>query len=91
MGTVVHGIEMKPGKGAQMVRSAGTSAQLMAVEAGYALLRLPSGEMRKVPEAAERLSGLLEMQLTRISSLVKLAWPLGRSKPSQPRRYHEPS
>lgn len=48
LGTVIHAIELKPGKGAQMVRSAGTSAQLMAREAGYALLRLPSGEMRKV-------------------------------------------
>ena len=50
LGTVVHAIEMKPGKGAQMARSAGTSAQLMAREAGYALLRLPSGELRKVLE-----------------------------------------
>ena len=57
MGTVVHAIEMKPGKGAQMVRSAGTSAQLMAVEAGYALLRLPSGEMRKVPEDCRAVVG----------------------------------
>ena len=48
LGTVIHAIELKPGKGAQMVRSAGTSAQLMAREAGYALLRLPSGEMRRV-------------------------------------------
>ena len=48
LGSVIHAIELKPGKGAQMVRSAGTSAQLMARESGYALLRLPSGEMRKV-------------------------------------------
>jgi len=59
MGTVVHAIEMKPGKGAQMVRSAGTSAQLMAVEAGYALLRLPSGEMRKVPEDCRAVVGVV--------------------------------
>lgn len=49
VGTVVHNVEMYPGKGAQMVRSAGTSAQLMAKEGKYALLRLPSGEMRNVP------------------------------------------
>ncbi|MGV6850834.1 MAG: 50S ribosomal protein L2 [bacterium] len=49
VGTVVHCIEMKPGKGAQMMRSAGTSAQLVAREGTYATLRLRSGEMRKVP------------------------------------------
>lgn len=48
VGTVVHNIELKPGKGAQLVRSAGTSAQLMAKEGKNALLRLPSGEMRLV-------------------------------------------
>lgn len=48
VGTIVHSIELKAGKGAQMVRSAGTSAQLMAKEGNYALLRLPSGEVRKV-------------------------------------------
>ncbi len=49
VGTNVHNIEMYPGKGAQLARSAGTSAQLMAKEGKYALLRLPSGEMRNVP------------------------------------------
>jgi len=48
VGTVIHNIELTPGKGAQMVRSAGTSAQLMAKEGKYALLRLPSGELRNV-------------------------------------------
>ena len=48
LGSVVHCIEMKPGKGAQMARSAGTSAQLVAREGQYATLRLRSGEMRKV-------------------------------------------
>ena len=48
LGTIVHCIEMKPGKGAQLVRSAGTGAQLMAREGDYATLRLPSGEMRMV-------------------------------------------
>ncbi len=47
-GTVVHCIEMKPGKGAQIARSAGTSAQFLGQEGNYALLRLRSGEMRKV-------------------------------------------
>jgi large subunit ribosomal protein L2 len=47
-GTVVHNIELKPGKGAQMARSAGAQAQLVAKEGEYALLKLPSGETRKV-------------------------------------------
>ena len=49
VGTVVHAIEMHPGRGAQLARSAGTSAQLAAREGRYALLRLPSGELRRVP------------------------------------------
>ncbi|MGA8278844.1 MAG: 50S ribosomal protein L2 [Rhodanobacteraceae bacterium] len=49
IGSTVHCIEMKPGKGAQMARAAGSSAQLVAREQGYATLRLRSGEMRKVP------------------------------------------
>ena len=49
VGTLVHNIELFPGKGGQMVRSAGNSAQLMAKEGKYATLRLPSGEMRMVP------------------------------------------
>ncbi len=47
-GTIVHNIELKPGKGGQMARSAGTQAQLVSKEGGYALLKLPSGEIRKV-------------------------------------------
>ncbi len=49
VGTIIHNIEMYPGKGAQLVRSAGNSAQLMGKENGYALVRLPSGEMRNFP------------------------------------------
>ncbi|MBM3745908.1 MAG: 50S ribosomal protein L2 [Acidobacteria bacterium] len=47
-GTVVHNIELKPGKGGQMARAAGASAQLVSKEGGYALLKLPSGEVRRV-------------------------------------------
>ncbi len=47
-GTIVHNIELRPGKGAQMARSAGTQAQLVSREAGMALLKLPSGETRRV-------------------------------------------
>ncbi|MBQ7505982.1 MAG: 50S ribosomal protein L2 [Lachnospiraceae bacterium] len=49
VGTLVHNVELYPGKGGQMVRSAGNAAQLMAKEGKYATLRLPSGEMRMVP------------------------------------------
>ena len=49
IGAYIHAIELVPGKGAQMVRSAGNSAQLMAKEGTHATLRLPSGEMRMVP------------------------------------------
>ena len=49
IGTEVHNVELYPGAGAQMVRSAGVAAQLMAKEGKYATLRLPSGEMRMVP------------------------------------------
>ena len=48
VGTFIHAIELYPGKGAQLVRSAGNMAQLMGKENGFALIRLPSGEMRKV-------------------------------------------
>ncbi len=50
-GTMVHNIELQPGRGGQLVRGAGTAAQLMAKEGDLSLLRLPSGEMRRVPSA----------------------------------------
>ena len=50
-GTFVHNVELYPGRGGQLARSAGNAAQLMAKENGYALLRLPSGELRNVPAA----------------------------------------
>ena len=49
VGTFIHNVELYPGKGAQLVRSAGNMAQLMAKEGAYALIRLPSGELRNVP------------------------------------------
>ena len=48
VGTMIHNVELKPGKGAQLVRSAGNGAQLMAKEGSYAQVRLPSGEVRKI-------------------------------------------
>ena len=49
VGTIVHNVELYPGRGGQLARAAGNSAQLMAKEGAYALLRLPSGELRNVP------------------------------------------
>ena len=57
VGTMVHNIELHPGKGGQLVRSAGNAAQLMAKEGKYATLRLPSGEMRLVPIQARATVG----------------------------------
>jgi large subunit ribosomal protein L2 len=58
-GTTVHNVELRPGQGGKMVRSAGGSAQLVAKEGGMALLRLPSGEMRRVQEACRATIGQL--------------------------------
>ena len=57
VGTFVYAIELTPGRGAQMVRAAGASAQLMAKEDGYATLKMPSGEVRKVLETCEASIG----------------------------------
>ena len=57
VGTMVHNVEFQPGRGGQMVRSAGAAAQLMAREGKYATLKLPSGEMRMVPVACKATIG----------------------------------
>ena len=59
VGTVIHNIELYPGKGAQLVRSAGNMAQLMAKENGYALVRLPSGELRNVSDKCMATIGVV--------------------------------
>ena len=59
VGTLIHNIELLPGKGGQLVRSAGLSAQLMAKEGKYATLRLPSGEMRMVPIGCRATIGVI--------------------------------
>ena len=58
-GTQIHNIELKIGKGGQIVRSAGTSAQLMGKDNGYAILRLPSGEMRRVRQECRATIGVV--------------------------------
>jgi len=68
-GTVIHNIELTPGRGAQIVRSAGASAQLMAKEGDYTLVRLPSGEMRRVLSRCQATVG----QVGNVeNSLIKL-------------------
>lgn len=59
VGTAIYNIELTPGKGGQLVRSAGTSAQLMAKEGKYAQVRLPSGEVRLVNQACEASMGVV--------------------------------
>ena len=59
VGTMIHNVELYPGKGGQLVRSAGNGAQLMAKEGKYATLRLPSGEMRMVPIIARASIGVV--------------------------------
>ena len=59
VGTFVYAIELTPGRGAQMVRAAGTSAQLMAKEDGYATLKMPSGEFRKVLSTCQASVGVV--------------------------------
>ena len=57
VGTFIHNVELYPGKGAQLARTAGIIAQLMAKENGYALIRLPSGELRNVPQECKATIG----------------------------------
>jgi large subunit ribosomal protein L2 len=69
VGTMVHAIELKPGQGARIVRSAGTSAQIMAREGGFVHLRLPSGEVRRVHTECRATIGVVgnaEHELIRI-------------------------
>jgi len=69
VGTMVHAVELKPGQGAKIVRSAGTSAQIMAREGGFVHLRLPSGEVRKVHTECRATIGVVgnpEHELIRI-------------------------
>ena len=91
VGTMIHNIELYPGKGGQLVRSAGVMAQLMAKENGYALVRLPSGEMRNVPVNCTAVIG----QVSNIDHEKRQpgqGWPQaphGRP-PRQPWFRHEP-
>jgi len=77
MGTMIHNIEMRPGKGGQLVRSAGSSAQLMAREGDYVTLRMPSGEMRRFHvecKAAVGQVGNLEHENVSIGKAGRMRW-----------------
>ncbi len=81
LGTQVHAIELKPKKGAQMARSAGTGARIMAREGGYVLLRLPSGELRKVLEGCRATVGQvgnIEHENIKLGKAGRSRW-LGRA------------
>ena len=71
VGSVVHNIEFNPGRGGKIARSAGISAQFMALEGGYATLRMPSGEMRKVPETCRATIGQVGNVEHEITSIGK--------------------
>jgi large subunit ribosomal protein L2 len=76
-GTLVHAIEMRPGSGAKLARSAGASVQLMSKEGGLALLRLPSGEMRQVPldcRATVGQVGNTEAELVKLGKAGRMRW-----------------
>jgi len=75
-GTTVHNIELRPGQGGKMVRSAGGSAQLVAKEGGMALLRLPSGEMRRVQATCRATIG----QLGNVTHEIESGGKAGRSR-----------
>jgi large subunit ribosomal protein L2 len=77
VGTVIHAVELKPGAGARMARSAGTSVQLMAKEGTSATLRLPSGEMRTVPSSCKGTIGVVgnaEHELIALGKAGRSRW-----------------
>jgi large subunit ribosomal protein L2 len=76
VGTVIHNVEMQPGSGGQMIRSAGSFGQLMAKEGTYAQIRLPSGEVRKVMQECKATIG----QLSNIESASVRVGKAGKSR-----------
>ncbi|MEJ2070662.1 MAG: 50S ribosomal protein L2 [Syntrophobacterales bacterium] len=89
-GTMVHNVELKPQKGGQLARSAGSAVQLMAKEGKYATLKLPSGEMRLVPMACRATIGQLsnvDHENVSLGKAGRKRW-LGKSrKPKESDRY----
>ena len=77
VGTVIHAIELRPGQGAFMARAAGTFAQLVSREGNYAIIKLPSGETRKVLAACKATVGVVGTPNTPSNSPVKQAAAAG--------------
>ncbi len=90
VGTIVHNIELRPGKGAQMARSAGAQVNLVAKEGDYALLKLPSGETRKVLIECMATVGQVGNTDHENVSIGKGTQPLGGNSPCKPRCLDEP-
>ena len=77
VGTVIHNIELKPGKGGQLVRSAGTSAQLLGKEGKYAIIRLTSGEVRKILSSCRATIGTVgneQHELIKVGKAGRARW-----------------
>ncbi len=83
LGSIIHNVEMKIGKGAQLVRSAGVSAQLMAKEGDYVLIKLPSGEVRKFHKLCRACFGQLgniEFEAQKLGKAGRNRWKGNRTK-----------
>ena len=77
LGTVIHNVEMRPGRGAQMIRSAGSWGQLMAKEGRYAQIRMPSGEVRSVLQECRATIGQvgnIEHEIVRLGKAGRMRW-----------------
>ncbi len=90
VGTMIHNIELYPGRGGQLVRSAGVMAQLMAKENGYALVRLPSGEVRNVRLDCMATIGVVGNLDHENVTLVRLAASVTWASVPTVRGCHEP-
>ena len=91
VGTLVHAVELQPGKGAALARSAGTSIQLMGKEGKYAILRMPSSEMRRVLLTCRATIGEVgNAEHSNIQHRQGRPQPLAGHPPDRPRHRHEP-
>ena len=90
-GTVVHAVELRPGQGAKMARSAGSGVQLVAKDGPHAVLRLPSGEMRRVPITCRATVGQVgNSDHSERAEREGRPQPLARQAPDRARHGHEP-
>jgi ribosomal protein L2 len=90
LGTQIHNVELKPGKGGQIARSAGSSVQLVAKEGDYASVKMPSGEIRKINVECSRRSARSATSITRTCRSARPAAAAGWASAARPRRRDEP-